>query len=97
MTTDYEIKALTDAFEAGDIDPANFDHAKHVQVAFGLLSRHDFIDAASIYAKGIRTLATNAGAPKKFNMTITYAFLSVIAERLAGRPDMTFDAFASAN
>ncbi|MEO3431648.1 hypothetical protein [Inquilinus sp. CAU 1745] len=75
---------LTRAFEAHEIDNAAFRHAEHVTVAFGLLKRYDFIDAAAIYARGIRTLASKAGAPGKFNLTITYAFMSLIAERMAG-------------
>lgn len=74
---------LTRAFEADEIDNAAFRHAEHVTVAFGLLKRYDFIDAAAIYARGIRTLASKAGAPGKFNLTITYAFMSLIAERMA--------------
>ena len=74
--------ALTRSFEAHDLDNTTFHHAEHVQVAFDLLNKYDFIDAASIYAKGIRAIATKAGAPHKFNLTITYAFMSLIAERM---------------
>lgn len=62
-----------------------------------MLRKYDFIDASAVYAKGVRTIATKAGEPKKFNLTITYAFMSFIAERLAAQPDVDFNAFVSRN
>ena len=88
---------VTIAFEAHAIDNARFGHAEHVQVAYDLLRKYDFIDAAAIYAKGIRALAANAGAPDKFNLTITYAFMSLIAERLANTQANDFKSFAQQN
>lgn len=88
---------ITVAFEAHEIDNTAFRHADHVRVAFDLLAKYDFIDASAIYAKGIRTLAAKAGAPKKFNLTITYAFMSLIAERLANCPPPNFNAFVRSN
>ncbi|MGV6804987.1 MAG: hypothetical protein ACWA49_12330 [Ruegeria sp.] len=88
---------ITHAFEAHEIDNTNFGHGEHVRVAFDLLNKYDFIDAAAIYAKGIRALATKAGAPDKFNLTITYAFMSLIAERMSRAPADGFDSFAADN
>ncbi|WP_299641677.1 hypothetical protein [uncultured Ruegeria sp.] len=59
---------ITSAFEAQAIDNSTFGHAEHVQVAYDLLRKYDFIDAAAIYAKGFRTLTTNASAPDTFNL-----------------------------
>ncbi|AXT27963.1 hypothetical protein D1823_16165 [Ruegeria sp. AD91A] len=61
---------ITSAFEAHAIDNTTFGHAEHVQVAYDLLRKYDFIDAAAIYAKGLRTPATNAGAPDTFNLRL---------------------------
>ncbi|WP_299502896.1 hypothetical protein [uncultured Roseobacter sp.] len=97
MNQTIDLAPITVAFEAHDIDNAAFDHTDHVRVAFDLLAKYDFIDASAIYAKGIRTLAAKAGAPKKFNLTITYAFMSLIAERLANCPSRDFDAFVRSN
>ncbi len=88
---------VTIAFEAHAIDNAMFGHAEHVQVAYDLLRKYDFIDAAAIYAKGIRALAVNACAPDKFNLTITYAFMSLIAERLSKTQADDFESFAQEN
>jgi len=74
---------LTRRFEARTVDAAAFRHAEHVRVAYDLLANYAFLDATTLYATGIRRLAEMAGAPQKFNMTITCAFLSLIAERMA--------------
>lgn len=88
---------LTRSFEAHEIDNTTFHHDQHIIVAFELFTKYDFIDATAIYAKGIRTLATNAGAPQKFNATITYAFMSLIAERMEQSERASFEDFKSRN
>ena len=80
MTASYEELAIS--FEACEIDASNFTHADHVGVAYQLLRRHDFLDAAFRYSNCIKAIAANAGAAQKFNTTITLAFLSLIAERI---------------
>ena len=81
MPTDYSsmLRDLT----SGTLAPEGFSHADHVGVAYEALSRSDFFDAAAQIATGLRTLAHRAGVPGKFNATITWAFLSLIAERMA--------------
>ena len=91
------LSALTQAFVARRLDPGTFHHADHVQVAFELLGAHDFIDASAIYARGLQAIAASAGVPERFHLTITYAFLSLIAERRAGMNAQGFSAFAAAN
>ena len=88
---------LVRRFEACDIDPAAFRHAEHIHVAFGLLKKYDFLEAATIYANGIRALAAKAGAPRKFNLTITCAFMSLIAERMAAKAYDDPEIFAGDN
>jgi hypothetical protein len=83
--------ALLDAFETGAIAPADFTHRAHVEAAIALLARTDFLDAAQRYQRGIAGLATRAGAPHKANLTITLAFLSLIAERMATPHDDSHD------
>lgn len=97
MTKTMERAPVTVAFEAREIDNSSFHHSDHVRVAFDLLKKYDFVDASTNYAKGIKTMSAKAGAPNKFNLTITYAFMSLIAERLATNPNVEFDAFVSAN
>ena len=71
-------------FEAlmdGTLDPAAFSHKHHLGVAYVALSRFDFFEALTKTANGIRELTVKAGATNKFNATITFAFMSLIAER----------------
>lgn len=98
MTHTAHPSDITRAFMAHAIDNSTFHHAEHVRVAFDLLREFDFIDAAAIYAKGIRAIATKAGALRKFNLTITYAFMSLIAEKMAASPqEVDFEEFVAEN
>ena len=74
---------LLAGFLAGEIDPGAFGHRQHVEVAYLLLREHDFLDAARRLADGLQALAIGAGVPEKFHLTVTLAFLSAIAERIA--------------
>jgi hypothetical protein len=97
MSSVQEYSELTRSFEAHDIDAVSFHHAEHIRVAFDLLQKYDFVDASSIYAKGIQAIATNAGVPRKFNTTITYAFLSLIAQGIAEMEKPGYDWFLTNN
>jgi hypothetical protein len=84
-------------FYAGRIRSTGFAHRDHVRMAFLALNRETFPVAFERYSEGIRRLAVHAGRLEKFNQTITGAFLSVIAERLAAHPQTDFEAFLEAN
>ncbi|PJK30571.1 hypothetical protein [Minwuia thermotolerans] len=88
---------LLAAFEARALDNRRFGHAEHLAVAWAMLRRDDFTDAVARYGAGIRALAAAAGAPEKYNATITVAFLSLIAERMQSGGHDSFAAFADAN
>ena len=60
--------------------PPVFGHREHVRLAFALLSRFDFAEAAARYRDMLRRVG---GA--KDHETITWAYLAVIAERMHGR------------
>ncbi len=88
---------LIRSFEACDIDASTFGHIDHVGIAYETLRRYDFLDASVKYAQCINTIATRAGAARKFNTTITLAFLSIIAERIEATRSGNFDEFISQN
>ncbi len=90
-------KSLLDHFESGDIAATAFGHREHLQVAYSMLGRYDFVEACARYASTIRAMATSAGAPEKYNTTITIAFMSLIAERLSRSTCADFDAFLASN
>jgi hypothetical protein len=95
MTTNYS--ELTDSFEQCDIDAGAFAHADHVGVAYEMLTRYDFLEASMRYARCINTIATAAGAADKFNVTITLAFLSLIAERMHTTEYTSYEEFLDKN
>ena len=68
-------------FERGMIDPATFDHPAHLRMAYSMCVHYPFDEALVRFARGLRALCARAGSPGKFHMTITAAFLSVVAQR----------------
>lgn len=90
-------EALVDAFLAGQIDAAEFRHAHHVEVAFGLLGRGSFLEAAMSLSAGLKAITARAGMPGAYHETITLAFLALIAERRAAAPGDHFERFAAGN
>lgn len=90
-------ETLTDKFERKDIDVHEFRHREHLETAYGLLNKYPFVEAMSKYAGAIHSMATAAGAPEKFNVTITLGFLSLIAERIDSSKTSDFEAFLAEN
>jgi hypothetical protein len=93
--TDY--KTMLERFQRGEIDPGCFRHADHVGVAYEALARHGFFKALQIYADGLMALVEKAGVPEKFNATVTFAYMSVIAERMQSAPAESAENFIAAN
>jgi hypothetical protein len=95
MTNNYAQLAV-DLTREGFI-PDTFDHRDHLGVAWEMLSNHEFIDAVALYTKSIQRLANQSGAADKFNITITLAFMSVVAERMDTNRYESFGAFIADN
>ena len=86
------------AFVRGELDAASLPHREHVRMAFEMLRRHDFATTAQHYSQALRLMSSRAGRPQAFNQTLTIAFLSLIAEPLAGAADLPdFAAFLAAH
>jgi len=88
---------IADQLLGGTVNVDSFGHQEHVAAAWALLRRYSFEKAAQRYVTSIRALTISAGAPGKFHMTVTLAFLSLIAERLAVTSETTFTDFAAEN
>ncbi|MGO9801831.1 MAG: hypothetical protein ACLPTM_16170 [Steroidobacteraceae bacterium] len=84
-------------FVHGEIDPAHFPHREHVRMAFEMLARHDFAETVLHYSRALRAMTLKAGKPEAFHQTLTIAFLSLIAERMAGGATGDFAVFAHAH
>ncbi len=84
-------------FLAGRADPHTFRHADHVRMAFELLRRAPFLEAAIQFCAALKAMTARAGKSGLYHETITLAFLALIAERAAAGPYRDFAAFAEAN
>lgn len=84
-------------FERLQFPPGTFRHRDHVEVAYGMLRKYPFLEATSRYASTIKTMAENAGAATKFNVTITVAFMAIIAERMESSEHRDFEEFGRQN
>src|SRR5271169_2725796 len=72
-------------FLHGDVDNTTFHHADHVRVAFEIMRKHNFPDAAQAFCASLKTIATRAGNAGAYHETITLAFLSLVSERMNGK------------
>ena len=84
-------------FEAGTLDPESFDHEAHIYVAWLYLDRYPLIEALERYSASLRTLTTDLGVPEKYNETITWFYLVLIAERRESTQGHGWFAFRSGN
>ncbi|MFK8030871.1 MAG: hypothetical protein AB8G18_11620 [Gammaproteobacteria bacterium] len=94
---EHELSELAQQFLASNLDAAAFGHTEHLCVAYDLLHHYDFLTATAHYVEGIKTLAASVGADDKFNMPITVAWLSVIAEKIAVTHAVSCDEFLQQN
>ena len=78
--TDEEFQT---AFETLTLPPARFDHASHVRLAWLYLKDQPLPEAMQRYRDGLKAFAAHIGQPAKYHETITFAFLSMIRERMA--------------
>ena len=76
--TDQE---FIDAFAAGRLDPAGFDHRAHLRAAFLLLRSKPFLEACIAMRDGLQALAGKIGKPDLYHETVTVAFMALVAAR----------------
>jgi hypothetical protein len=88
---------LTQQFEAHDIPPNTFRHIDHISVAYEMLHKYSFLTTSTKYAEAVKSMAIKAGEPQKFNLTITLAFLSIIAERVHTTEHNNFEEYIARN
>ena len=93
MTDDH----FVEAFELGNLLPADFDHRAHLRAAYCLARRRPFLEACIAMRDGVRGIAGRAGRPGLYHETITVAFMSIVAQRLAADPGVAWDDFAAAH
>ena len=82
-----------DALIADTLAPSEFSHLDHVGVGYEALRGHEFFEAVTIVAQGLSRLTQRAGVPEKYNATLTFAAMSLIAERMKTAPCATVEEF----
>src|SRR5579859_2446109 len=60
-----------------------FGHRQHVELTWLAVRRHGAPQAAELVGEGIRRTATAAGAPGRFHVTMTRAWVELVAHHLA--------------
>ena len=80
---------LVARFEALAIAPAAFRHREHVRLAYAMLRGADFGEAAVRIRRALRRFAEAAGAAAKYHETLTWAYLALVAQRMAEDPAAT--------
>jgi hypothetical protein len=84
-------------FESADIDAAKFNHHAHVYVGWCYLQECPLLEGVASFTHALRRLTKRLGADKKYNETISWFFLVVIAERIQKNPGQSWADFRNAN
>ena len=95
MTGKQRHDLTMERFEAADIDPARFDHEAHVYVGWLYVMAYPRREAIARFDAALRRLVEKIGARDKYNATITWLYLLLIAERM--RADEDWSAFRARN
>ena len=82
-------------FEAGDVNPEQFDHEAHVHMGWLYVQTFELADAVARFNGALRRLTAQLGVPGKYHATITWLFLVLINER--AQPGESWNGFRSRN
>lgn len=100
ITSTEEIAGLSfiETFESGAVPDARFRHRDHIRLAWSYLKVLGLQRALERCSRALRRFARDHGHPERFHQTVTWAYLFLINERLAGGDDdLDWPAFARAN
>lgn len=73
---------LLTALDDGTLPPAEFNHANHIRAAWYCLNTLPLRIAAHAFREVLEHYVTRVGAQDKFHLTLTYAFMHLIRERI---------------
>ena len=88
---------LRSRFEDLTLEPQLLSHREHVRLAWIYLREHPLLDVLRIFPENLKRFAASIGKPGLYHATITWAYLVIIAERMARGGSQTWDEFAAAN
>ena len=78
-------------------DAERFGHREHVRLTWLAVRRYGTDAAIDIVSAGIRTLATAAGRPQKYNATVSRAWVELVAHHVAELHEADFDTYLDHN
>jgi hypothetical protein len=71
-----------------------FGHRQHVQLTWLAVRRHGTEAAVDVVSDGIQRTARYAGAPQKYNATVSRAWVELVGHHAGQSDTADFDAFA---
>lgn len=74
-----------------------FGHREHVHLSWLAVRRYGTTDACRLVSDGIQRTARYAGAPQKYNCTVSRAWIELIAYHVAEHDVADFDVFTAHN
>jgi hypothetical protein len=84
-------------FEDGSLPNGAFHHEQHVRVAWMFIRHYGMPDALGRFSQAIKRFAEAKGAVGLYHETITWAYLLLVAERIARGPGGSWERFAADN
>ncbi len=84
------------ALEGGSLPLDEFTHRNHLRTGWLYLERHPLPEAAMYCALAIQKYATAQGKPEKFHLTLTLAFMHIIANLRERHPANDWETFLAA-
>ncbi|MEU1282648.1 hypothetical protein [Kitasatospora sp. NPDC005856] len=79
MTTPATPDTFDDLLREVMADAERFGHRQHVRLTWLAVRRHGATAALDLVGEGILRTATRAGAPQKFHVTMTRAWVELVA------------------
>jgi hypothetical protein len=72
-----------------------FGHRQHIHLTWLAVRKYGIATAAELVSDGIRQTARYAGAPQKYNATVSLAWVQLVGHHTARADTADFDTFAS--
>ncbi len=85
--------------EASEIafDPKEFDHGAHIYMAWQYLRAYELGEAGDRFTSALKRITKAVRAPKKYHATISWFYMTIIAERMASNESDNWNAFRVRN
>jgi hypothetical protein len=96
VTSVIDSEQLLGGLARGTLPAAEFSHYNHVRAAWLVLQQLPLRVAAHHFAELLATYVRQVGAEDKFHLTLTFAFMHLIHQRMKTSPE-DWEGFVQAN